>query len=605
MKIANEFTVSAPIEQAWSRLCDLEQMIPLMPGAQLIGHEGDEYLGKVKVKVGPVTSEFSGKVHFVEQDRNQHRAVFDAKGKEARGTGNAAATVAAQLHEVGERTRVTVDTDLKIVGKLAQFGSGMLQQVSEKLLGQFVDSLEAELAAQSSESPQGTPPATEAAPIDLLQLADGGQLKKYGSALLAALTVLLLIWVLRRRRGWDGHPCTVAGRRPRGVRGSAGSAPSRRRDTGVRQRSSEFGAGVAAVGAAYAGGAVLGRAVDPGQPCRRTGHVRCGIRFAVRGIWQRRTRRCQPPTTAHCRPAHTGGRRRAPRQAAILCRPSPESALGYSLADDGQRRSGRTQPHTARCPAQPHCRPGRRAIRPVRSRRSASARRLAGGHDGALAAAAQHAIRVQPARQAHRPAGDDERVAVDWLGVGAVGTDPAPPTPQAGAPALRCEPLDAALRRHLSASDAGGGAAPGRGHPEVFAFSTSLTRLTSVLSHRSAEMALHRANARVTDRYGGTFIGRSVAALLAPPHGNALRGAVVIIASDGWDSDPPDVLVHALTRVRRRAELLVWLNPRAAHPEFQPRAGSMAAALPYCDLFLPAHSLAGLHQLLLALAGAR
>lgn len=200
MKIANEFTVSAPIEQAWSRLCDLEQMIPLMPGAQLIGHEGDEYLGKVKVKVGPVTSEFSGKVHFVEQDRNQHRAVFDAKGKEARGTGNAAATVAAQLHEVGERTRVTVDTDLKIVGKLAQFGSGMLQQVSEKLLGQFVDSLEAELAAQSSESPQGTPPATEAAPIDLLQLADGGQLKKYGSALLAALTVLLLIWVLRRRR---------------------------------------------------------------------------------------------------------------------------------------------------------------------------------------------------------------------------------------------------------------------------------------------------------------------------------------------------------------------------------------------------------------------
>lgn len=135
-----------------------------------------------------------------EQDRNQHRAVFDAKGKEARGTGNAAATVAAQLHEVGERTRVTVDTDLKIVGKLAQFGSGMLQQVSEKLLGQFVDSLEAELAAQSSESPQGTPPATEAAPIDLLQLADGGQLKKYGSALLAALTVLLLIWVLRRRR---------------------------------------------------------------------------------------------------------------------------------------------------------------------------------------------------------------------------------------------------------------------------------------------------------------------------------------------------------------------------------------------------------------------
>jgi uncharacterized protein with von Willebrand factor type A (vWA) domain len=138
--------------------------------------------------------------------------------------------------------------------------------------------------------------------------------------------------------------------------------------------------------------------------------------------------------------------------------------------------------------------------------------------------------------------------------------------------------------------------------PEVFAFSTSLTRLTSVLSHRSAEVALERANAKVTDRYGGTFIGRSVGGLLAPPHGNALRGAVVIIASDGWDSDPPDVLGHAMARLRRRAELLVWLNPRAAHGEFQPLAGSMAAALPYCDLFLPAHSLSGLQQLFVALA---
>jgi uncharacterized protein len=137
--------------------------------------------------------------------------------------------------------------------------------------------------------------------------------------------------------------------------------------------------------------------------------------------------------------------------------------------------------------------------------------------------------------------------------------------------------------------------------PEVFAFSTSLTRLTSVLSHRSAEVALLKANAKVTDRYGGTFIGRSVGALLAPPHGNALRGAVVIIASDGWDSDPHDVLAHAMARLRRRAALLVWLNPRAAHSGFQPLAGSMAVALPYCDLFLPAHSLTGLRELLLAL----
>jgi len=222
MKIANQFTVSAAIEQAWDVLCDLEQVIPLMPGAQLTGHDGDDYLGKVKVKVGPVTSEFSGKVRFVEQDRDQHRAVIDAKGKESRGTGNAAATVTAQLHEDGERTSVTVDTDLKIVGKLAQFGSSMLQQVSEKLLGQFVESLEAELAAKNAAGlaspeisangeraaapitpvaePRQAPAAAEPAPIDLLELAGGGELKKYGSVLLAVLAVLVLVWVLRRRR---------------------------------------------------------------------------------------------------------------------------------------------------------------------------------------------------------------------------------------------------------------------------------------------------------------------------------------------------------------------------------------------------------------------
>src|SRR6478609_7692745 len=120
MKIANEFTVRAPIEDAWNVLTDLEQVIPLMPGAQLTGREGDDVLGKVRVKVGPVTSEFSGKVHFVEQNRDEHRAVIDGKGKESRGTGNAAATVTAQLHDAGDRTRVTVDTDLKVVGKLAQ-----------------------------------------------------------------------------------------------------------------------------------------------------------------------------------------------------------------------------------------------------------------------------------------------------------------------------------------------------------------------------------------------------------------------------------------------------------------------------------------------------
>ena len=203
MKIANEFTVSAPIEKAWDVLTDLEQVIPLMPGAQMTGRDGDDVSGKVKVKVGPVTSEFAGKMRLVEQNRDEHRAVIDAKGKEARGTGNAAATVTAQLHEAGDHTRVTVDTDLKIVGKLAQFGSGMLQQVSEKLLGQFVESLEAKLAATTpgtptpAPTPQAQPPAE---PIDLLDLAGGGSLKKYGPAVFGAFALAAVVFALGRRR---------------------------------------------------------------------------------------------------------------------------------------------------------------------------------------------------------------------------------------------------------------------------------------------------------------------------------------------------------------------------------------------------------------------
>ena len=217
MKIANEFTVSAPIEKAWDVLTDLEQVIPLMPGATMTGRDGDDVLGKVKVKVGPVTSEFAGKVHFVEQDRADHRAVIEGKGKESRGTGNAAATVTARLHDGGDRTRVTVDTDLKIVGKLAQFGSGMLQQVSEKLLGQFVDSLEAKLAAEAAPQPPEpaaaplpqdgqqpaaapAPPRSEAAPIDLLELAGGGALKKYGPPVFGAFLAAAILFTLGRFR---------------------------------------------------------------------------------------------------------------------------------------------------------------------------------------------------------------------------------------------------------------------------------------------------------------------------------------------------------------------------------------------------------------------
>lgn len=151
MKIANEFTVHAPIDRAWAVLTDLEGIAPCLPGAQLTGVDGDVYRGKVKVKVGPVVSEFAGTARFAEKDDAAYRAVIDAKGRDARSAGNAAAMITAQLRPEGDRTAVNVDTDLKISGKLAQFGSGMIKEVSQKLLGQFVTSLEAKIAADQAD----------------------------------------------------------------------------------------------------------------------------------------------------------------------------------------------------------------------------------------------------------------------------------------------------------------------------------------------------------------------------------------------------------------------------------------------------------------------
>jgi carbon monoxide dehydrogenase subunit G len=150
MRIDNEFTVGVPIDRAWAVLTDLEGIAPCMPGAVLTGVEGDVYSGKVKVKVGPITSEYMGTAQFVQKDEASYRAVIDARGRDVRGAGNAAAAITAQLRAEGAATVVSVDTDLRISGKIAQFGSGMIREVSTKLLGQFVDCLEGKLAAEVS-----------------------------------------------------------------------------------------------------------------------------------------------------------------------------------------------------------------------------------------------------------------------------------------------------------------------------------------------------------------------------------------------------------------------------------------------------------------------
>ncbi len=139
------------------------------------------------------------------------------------------------------------------------------------------------------------------------------------------------------------------------------------------------------------------------------------------------------------------------------------------------------------------------------------------------------------------------------------------------------------------------------GRAETFAFSTRLTRITPALVHRSAEVALTLAEERVVDRFGGTHLGDSLRELLASRQGARLRGGVLVIASDGWDSGPPEELADVMARLRRRAARVVWLNPRSGVPGFEPLVASMAAALPHCDAFLPGDTVAALPEVFAAI----
>src|SRR5207249_3433594 len=137
--LTNEFRVDVPVDDAWAILTDVERIAPCMPGAELQEIEGEEYRGVVKIKVGPITAQYKGKATFLEKDDASHKAVLRAEGRDTRGQGNANATITATLVTDGDGTKVTVDTDLAVTGRVAQFGRGVLADVSAKLLGQFVD----------------------------------------------------------------------------------------------------------------------------------------------------------------------------------------------------------------------------------------------------------------------------------------------------------------------------------------------------------------------------------------------------------------------------------------------------------------------------------
>src|ERR1700729_1237758 len=229
MELEHSFTVPVPADQAWDVLLDVERVAPCMPGATIDSVEGDEIKGRIKVKLGPVSMTYAGTARITERDRDAGVVTLQASGKETRGAGTAAATIRSELHDQGAQTEVTVHTSLNVTGRPAQFGRGMMADVSAKLIGVFASNLADMLATGNGSAPQppGPGPAVAATatgpvptattpagptptaasapgddPLDLLQVAGLPVLKRIAVPAGALLAVLagVLIWRRRRRR---------------------------------------------------------------------------------------------------------------------------------------------------------------------------------------------------------------------------------------------------------------------------------------------------------------------------------------------------------------------------------------------------------------------
>ena len=146
MELTHRFTVPVPIEEAWAHFNDISSVAECFPGATVTSADDDSFAGSVKVKLGPIALVYNGSGSFTEKDETAYRFVVDAKGKDKRGNGTAGAVVSMAMREAGSSTDVEVVTDLAITGKPAQFGRGVMQDVSDKLLGQFVACLEQRFA---------------------------------------------------------------------------------------------------------------------------------------------------------------------------------------------------------------------------------------------------------------------------------------------------------------------------------------------------------------------------------------------------------------------------------------------------------------------------
>ena len=175
MLIENSFDVSAPLDQVWSYLLDIEKVVPCMPGAELTETiDESNWKGKVTIKLGPVSMAFAGKVTMDELDEVEHRAVLKASGMEQRGKGAASATITSTLEESPEGTRVKIVQDLKVSGQAAQFSRGMMQDVSNKLTREFADCLKTNMQTEGSVGAGGDPvPMATAKPVKGIRLGLG------------------------------------------------------------------------------------------------------------------------------------------------------------------------------------------------------------------------------------------------------------------------------------------------------------------------------------------------------------------------------------------------------------------------------------------------